>query len=288
MYYPLNFGRWALSVTVLAMFLAIAGCAGVGARDPGSSPKGLTRDQLLSQMAACHLLRVAQAGQKTVTDATVLAAGKRYGVSFPDVVARANQLLDRYRTNPGALGQRAGQSCVDLAVLTGVAPGLVRLGESGAERGPWLRVTAEITDGFAERVIRELRAARAVGLVINSPGGSVYEARKLGRYLRANGLRTAVDRVCVSACIDVLAGGTARYATRTARLGVHQSRVPGRDGSYEGGQVYVADSFRYLREMGVDPDVAIAAATVPNDRLLLIPLREALATRLLTGVVERL
>jgi hypothetical protein len=286
--YPLYIGRWTLPAMVFALLLALAGCAGGGTREAGPFPRGLTRDQLLSEMAACHLLRVAQAGQKTVTDTTVLTAVKRYGVSFPDVVARANQLLDRYRANAAALGQRAGQACVNLAVLTGVSPGLVRIGEPGTARGPWLRVTAEITGGFADRVIRELRAAGAVGLVINSPGGSVYEARKLGRYLRSNGLRTAVDQVCVSACIDVLAGGTERYATRAARLGVHQSRVPGRYGSYEGGQVYVADSFRYLREMGVDPDVAIAAATVPNDRLLLIPLREALATRLLTGVVERL
>ena len=50
----------------------------------------------------------------------------------------------------------------------------------------------------------------------------------------------------------------------------------------------MADSFRYLREMGVDADVAIAAASVPRNTILLIPLRDALATRLLTAVVERL
>ncbi len=279
--------RWAL--TAMLLVLALAGCAAGGSRGQAPASAGVTRDQLLSDLAACHLLRVAQAEDKTVTDATVLAAVKRFGVSLEDVVARANQLIDRYRTNAATLGRRAGQACVNLAVLTGVTPSLVRLAQPRAARGgTWLRVTAEIDAGFAERVIRELRAARAVGLVINSPGGSVYEARKLGRYLRSNGLRTAVDEICVSACIDILAGGAERFATRTAKLGVHQSRVPGRAGSYAGGQVYVADSFRYLREMGVAPDVAIAAASVPNDRLLLIPLRDALATRLLTGIVERL
>jgi hypothetical protein len=147
---------------------------------------------------------------------------------------------------------------------------------------------AEIGAGFAGRVIRELRDKRAVGLIINSPGGSVAEARALGRYLRANGLRTAVDRACLSACIDVLAGGSERYATRNARLGIHQSKVPNRYSSHEGGQLYVAESFRYLREMGVDADVAIAAAAIPNDRLLLIPLKQALETRLVTAVVDKL
>ena len=116
----------------------------------------------------------------------------------------------------------------------------------------------------------------------------MFEARKLGRYLRANGLRAAVDRACVSACIDVLAGGAERYVTPTARLGIHQSKVPDRYSSHEGGQLYVADSFRYLREMGVDADVAIDAASIPNDKLLLISLPDALQTRLVTAIVEDL
>jgi hypothetical protein len=172
--------------------------------------------------------------------------------------------------------------------MTRVSPALVRFEESGRPRAVWLRVEAEITEGFADRVIRELRNNKAVGLVINSPGGSVYEARKLGRYLRANGLRAAVDQICVSACIDVLAGGAERFATRDARLGTHQSRVPGRYSTHEGGQLYVADSYRYLTEMGVNAEVAIAAASIPNDQILLITLSDALKTRLITAVVERL
>ena len=96
-----------------------------------------------------------------------------------------------------------------------------------------------------------------------------------------------MDQICVSACIDVLAGGAERYATPGAKLGIHQSRVPGRYSSHAGGQLYVADSYRYLREMGVDAEVAIAAASIPNDKILLIPLADALKTRLITAVVER-
>jgi hypothetical protein len=64
--------------------------------------------------------------------------------------------------------------------------------------------------------------------------------------------------------------------------------VPNRYSSHEGGQLYVAESFRYLREMGVDADVAIAAASIPHDMLLLIPLPDALKTGLVTAVVKRL
>ncbi|MGE5153174.1 MAG: hypothetical protein ACM3ST_04090 [Bdellovibrio bacteriovorus] len=279
-----------LRLTLILLVMGLSGCAsgliGLGGPRP---PDGLSRDQLLSLVASCHLLRVGQNLDNRVTDATVVSAVQQFGLSFETVIRRANQLVLRYQNDGPALAERATQACSDLALLTGTRPALVRLEESGRPRAVWLRLEgAEITEGFADRVIRELRDKKAVGLIINSPGGSVHEARKLGRYLRANGLRSAVDQMCVSACIDVLAGGAERYALRGARLGIHQSRVPSRYSSHEGGQLYVADSFRYLREMGVDADVAIAAASVPNDKLLLIPLADALETRLITAVVDRL
>lgn len=274
----------------MPLSLIIGGCSLRGFGPGGAAiPEGLNRDQLLSLVASCHLLRVGQNLDNRVTDATVISAVQQFGLSFEQVIGRANQLVLRYQADGPALAERATGACADLALLTGVRPALVRLEESGRPRAVWLRLDgAEIAEGFADRVIRELRDKKAVGLIINSPGGSVHEARKLGRYLRANGLRAAVDQACVSACIDVLAGGAERYALRGARLGIHQSRVPTRYSSHEGGQLYVADSYRYLREMGVDADVAIAAASIPNDKLLLIPLADALETRLLTAVVDRL
>jgi hypothetical protein len=271
--------------------LALAGCAvgGVEGLARTKAPAGVSRDRLLSTVAACHLLRVGQNMDNTATDATVLVAAKRYGYSIEEVVQRANRMALAYRTQGAPLDDRTLRSCAELGAYMGVQPALVRFDASSRPRAIWVRVEgAEIGDGFAERVIRELRENRAVGLIINSPGGSVSEARKLGRYLRANGLRTAVDRVCTSACIDVLAGGAERYATPGARLGVHRSMVPTRYSSHEGGQLYVVESFRYLRDMGVDAEVAIAAASIPHDMLLLIPLSDALKTRLVTTVVQGL
>ena len=281
---------WA-PILIALWVLALAGCAAGGVQGLGRArpPAGVSRDRLLSTVAACHLLRVGQNLDNTVTDATVLVAAKRYGYSIEEVVQRANRMVLAYRSQGAGLGGRALQSCAELAAFTGVQPALVRFDSNSRPRAVWVRVDgAEIGGGFAERVIRELRDNRAVGLIINSPGGSVSEARKLGRYLRANGLRTAVDRACTSACVDVLAGGAERYATPTARLGVHRSMVPNRYSSHEGGQLYVAESFRYLREMGVDADVAIAAASIPHDMLLLIPLPDALKTGLVTAVVKGL
>ncbi|MBK1722681.1 ATP-dependent Clp protease proteolytic subunit [Thiocystis violacea] len=279
--------------SLFALFgLALFGCAPgslTGDRSPiqAPTPVRLSRDEVLSTTAACHLLRVGQWNDVAVTDAVVIVAADKYKLQVDDIIARSNQLAQEYQSHPTDLLTRAIDACHRLEDVTGVVSALVRFEPSGELRTTWLRIDGtEISSGFAKRTAAELRRRRAIGLVINSPGGSVFEARKLGRYLRANGLRAAVDGYCASACVDVLAGGVERYVTPSAKLGIHQSKVPRRYSSHEGGQLYVADSFRYLREMGVDADVAIAAASVPHDEILLIPLADALETGLVTGVVD--
>jgi hypothetical protein len=285
--------RPAATFAAVVLALLLGGCVSGGGDallsriESARPPAGMDRNALLSTMAACHLLRVAQTRDESATDATVIAAVERYGYQVAAVIDRSSEMLRDGVSTAALLLARAVDACRDLAEATGVTSALVRFESDGALREVWLRIDGiEMQPGFAEQTITELRRRRAIGLVINSPGGSVYEARELGRFLRANGLRTAVDRICTSACVDVFAGGVERYVGRDAKLGIHQSRVPSRYSSHEGGQLYVAESFRYLREMGVDAEVAIAAASVPNNQILLIPLADALSTRLVTGVVQ--
>jgi hypothetical protein len=252
-------------------------------------PQGMGEDDWLSRIAACHLLRVGQNMDVAVTDTAVIAAADKYGYRVDAIIERSNRLVRDYGSRGAALVAFATDSCRQVSEATGTTSSVVRFERDGSLRTAWLRIdNVEMDDGFAEETISELRRRRAVGLVINSPGGSVFEARKLGRHLRAMGLRTAVDEACTSACIDVLAGGVERYVTPKAKLGIHQSRVPRRFSSHEGGQRYVADAFLYLREMGIDPDVAIAAASIPNNKILIISLSEAVKTGLVTDVIERL
>lgn len=276
-------------VAALGLCALVAGCSplGAGKAGEGDDAARLSRDERLSMIAACHLLRVGQWNDVAVTDSVVIVAADNFKIPVESIIARSNQLAQDYQSRPADLVARAVAACQQLEEMTGVVSALVRFEPDGTLRTVWLRIDGvEIGPGFAKRTAAELRRRKAIGLVINSPGGSVYEARTLGRYLRANGLRTAVDGYCASACVDVLAGGVERYVTAEAKLGVHQSKVPSRYSTHEGGQLYVADSFLYLREMGIDADVAIAAAAVPNDQILLIPIPEALATGLVTGVVD--
>jgi hypothetical protein len=86
----------------------------------------------------------------------------------------------------------------------------------------------------------------------------------------------------------VLAGGIERYVTSNAMLGIHQSKVPKHLSSHEGGQLSVVAAALYLREMGVDEGIALAAAAVPNNSMYWIPVSEALKTGLATKVVGEL
>lgn len=267
--------------------LLLAGCAGLsGGRQ--RLPEGIDADELLSEIAACHLLRVVQNGDRSATDAVVIAALDQYGFEVEQMIERANYLARIVAARPAQRDQMveiAQSACAHLVSLTGATSGLVRFDEEGGVDKTWLVVDGEINDGFADKVIARLRAERAVGLVITSPGGSLYEARRLGRWLRDNGLPVGVNELCTSACVDVLAGGVERYATANVRLGIHQSKVPAHLSSHEGGQLSVVSAALYLREMGIDSSVALAAAAVPNNRMYWISLGEALETGLVTKVV---
>jgi hypothetical protein len=254
------------------------------------APATLDRDTLLDELAACHMLRVSQARDARATDAAVLAALERYGVTPEQLAARANALVPAARSQGDAFAEAGERACARLAEYTGVPSRLVRSKRADAAgvSGVWVRYEGEITSGLASELAAHLRRERAVGLVINSNGGNVYEARKLGRYLRANGLNVAVDKVCASACIDILAGGVSRYITPRARIGIHQSSAPGSIGSHNTGQSYVAGSALYLREMGIDPEVALAAASVPPSKMYWFSTNEAIKTGLATTLIRGL
>ncbi len=282
---------------LVAMVLALSlggGCA-VPLRSPPApkqdvrpAPVELDRDTLLNEVAACYMLRVSQARDVRATDPAVLAALDRYRVTPEQLAERANVLLPLARSERQAFAKVGAHACAQLAEYTGVQSRLVRpkAAEVADVSGVWVRYDGDISTGLAKQLAALLRKERAVGLIINSPGGNVDEARKLGRYLRANALDVAVDKVCASACIDILAGGVSRYITPEARIGIHQSSAPSSVGNHNTGQSYVAGSAFYLREMGVDPEVALAAASVPPNKMYWFSTGEAIKTRLATSLIR--
>ena len=300
---------WAIGLVALLSLALASGCAAPPRTRPAApvvpaaplapaapvrpSLTESDRDSLLTQMAACHMLRVVRSGDVRVGDAAVFAAMKRYHVTVEQMLERADALLPLVRRESRVFEKGAEGACARLAEVTGVPSRMVTPPppegmKSAPAGGLWVRFQGELQPGLASQIAARLSQEHAVGLIIDSPGGSVAEARKLGRYLRAKGLNVAVDQTCASACIDVLAGGVSRYIVSGARIGIHQSSAPSTVGSHNTGQSYVAGSALYLREMGVDPDLALAAASVPPNKMYWISAQEAIKTRLATEVVRSL
>ncbi len=99
-------------------------------------------------------------------------------------------------------------------------------GEAGSAA---LLLQGRIVEGDAARLRRALAEGGFGALVLNSPGGSVLEARDMARLIQ--GLRVPVvvpDRgVCASACFLLFAAGRDKVAEPGAMVGVHSASVSG-------------------------------------------------------------
>lgn len=105
-------------------------------------------------------------------------------------------------------------------------------------------------------IFRQIQSYGPDIVTFDSPGGNIYSAMALGRFLRSSGLTTMQLRSleCASACSLAFIGGSIRMA-EPGSIGVHQSSF-----SVEGAaseqvaavQSVTADVLSYLREMDVD------------------------------------
>jgi hypothetical protein len=147
--------------------------------------------------------------------------------------------------------------------------------------GDTVRLAGSIAPGDGARFSEWLagQPAPPARVTLNSVGGSVDDALAIGRAIRAAGLATLVpaDRLCLSACPYMLAGGVTRSVGAGAAVGVHQH--------YHGENTYLpaflavediqrgqADVMTYLAEMGVDPMLLVPAlATPPAEIYVLVP-----------------
>lgn len=167
--------------------------------------------------------------------------------------------------------------------------------------GGVLALTGTIDPGAADRVAAEIAAhgeyIRTVAL--DSPGGIVDEALKIGKLIRRQGYATSVaaGALCASSCPLVFAGGKERLATAQSAIGVHQiyaaapagsavERLAAAGTAMSEAQALTAEISRYLRQMGVDDEVWLRALETPPDRLSYFKADELkrlnLATRLTT------
>jgi hypothetical protein len=145
--------------------------------------------------------------------------------------------------------------------------------------GAQVLLEGTIAAGDGARIVKQIEELprRPEGVILNSPGGAVAEALELGRWLRAEGLGTALRAgdICYSACPYLLAGGVTRQVPEAGSVGVHQHYY----GQSSLLPVFVAVEeiqrgqaavMAYLDAMGIDPLVMRHAMETPPDEIYLL------------------
>ncbi|MCJ8170882.1 hypothetical protein [Atopomonas sediminilitoris] len=136
------------------------------------------------------------------------------------------------------------------------------------------KVSEDIVPGDYEALLKGLRAnpgryQRKI-LLLDSLGGSVAEALRMGRLLRETGFDVLVPSrgICQGSCVYLLASG--RNKTVRGHVGLHRPYFPKGDSAIAQSGWGVAGSApsRYLQEMGVSPrlwdDMQRIAPTQPK------------------------
>ena len=154
-----------------------------------------------------------------------------------------------------------------------------RLTLTVVEGGARVLLEGGIMAGDAERIEKQITALdpQPEGVILNSPGGSVSDALRLGRYLRDAELTTALRSgdICYSACPYLLAAGTSRDVPEDASVGVHQhffgeSTLLPAFVAVEDIQRGQGEVMTYLDQMGIDPLVMQHALVTPPDEIYLL------------------
>jgi hypothetical protein len=117
----------------------------------------------------------------------------------------------------------------------------------------------------------ELKSRDFDRLVVSSPGGLVVSALEAGDWLRLGSKAVDVEGECLSACVLVLAGGSARTATADSRIGVHRFYSRAEDdhrNDMEFGQEMSSTIIKYLNRMSVDEALFHAMASVPSENIV--------------------
>jgi len=116
--------------------------------------------------------------------------------------------------------------------------------------GEVLEFSGGITFGAAKEFQRFLDGTEGVKVVsLDSLGGRIFEAQRIGDLIKGRGLSTYAGDRCLSACTIIFLSGRERILGAGGRLGFHQPDFPGL--TSEERRAVIADEERRLRQLGV-------------------------------------
>lgn len=151
----------------------------------------------------------------------------------------------------------------------------------------YLILSGNITEKTLPEIQRKSKSLEGNLVVLESLGGSLQEALKIGRFFRENNMRTHVGRLfddtdtegvankCLSACAYAFLGGINREVGKHAKLGFHRFSfgtqgevlIPA-DTALNAAQDISAELVAYVISMNVDARLFNDASKTPSNEML--------------------
>jgi ATP-dependent protease ClpP protease subunit len=90
-----------------------------------------------------------------------------------------------------------------------------------------IRITGQIVTGTAprfEKALTHSQQRQRLFIILNSQGGDIVAAMKIGRMIRSSRGHTMIEdnATCASACVLIFGAGVSRYVSYAGKLGIHR------------------------------------------------------------------
>ena len=167
----------------------------------------------------------------------------------------------------------ASMAYADIVMLPPEAGRMVAIGIVGEIKGGDLEALARALPPLEAKFRSPMTDTPMVTIRLNTVGGDLIEAEKIGRLIRSHSLYTQVDKtsVCASACVFILAAGVQRFVLAGAKVALHR---PYFEPTYFAGmtaqsamQTYnsmLGDTRKYLAEMNAPDGLFRAMVNIPS------------------------
>jgi hypothetical protein len=186
------------------------------------------------------------------------------------------------------IGKFVTHGVPQIADLYAIQAGDSRLGQHAfrvLRDGRELEFSGRISFGSAKELERFLDGMGALKVVhLNSHGGRVLEAQRMGDLIKQRNLSTYVSGQCLSACTIIFLSGRERYISADARLGFHQPDFAG--ATAEERRTMIADEEARLRRLGASEAFARRANQAKPDEIWFPTPAELVAEGVVTRVVQ--
>ena len=151
----------------------------------------------------------------------------------------------------------------------------------------YISLTGVINRGDLEKwIIPTFKNEKRKYINLNSTGGDVEEAMKIGRYFKANEFKVTVGGICYSSCVFLLAGGVERNVIGLRNVGIHRAYFGSIDVSLSPTQIKKirdklnSDLKAFLEEMDVNPSLIDAMNSYPPESMKILNDEELTSFRL--------